>query len=208
MLGGFAVRLTGISGDAELHRIQTAYVLGRAVDEGQLPRLARFTSFYPGPGEGEGICKLAMIAQEASTADAEKFAEQVVGFLKQNIAGFAEARIAEMSPRVLPRDGLRLRGKYIVTESDILEARKHDSDSVHAWWPMERWDPESGPCYVYPPLGDHYDIPSDALRSASIENLFAAGACVSATAGAGASTRASGICLATGEAAGRLAAAT
>jgi hypothetical protein len=70
---------------------------------------------------------------------------------------------------------------------------------------MERWDISDGPCYLYPPAGEHYDIPQEALRSAAIENLFAAGTCISATSGASASTRASGICLATGDAAGKLA---
>jgi len=44
------------------------------------------------------------------------------------------------------------------------------------------------------------------MRSAVIPNLLAAGTCVSATADAAASIRASGICLATGHAAGALAA--
>jgi hypothetical protein len=43
------------------------------------------------------------------------------------------------------------------------------------------------------------------MKSATIQNLLAAGNCLSATAGAAASLRASGICLATGDFAGRLA---
>jgi hypothetical protein len=110
-----------------------------------------------------------------------------------------------MSPRVVPRDGLALNGKYVVTEQDILQGEKHAPDAVHAWWPMEKWDIDDGPTYVYPPIGEHYDIPHDALRSGCIENLYAAGTCISATSGAAASVRASGICLATGDAAGKLA---
>jgi anaerobic glycerol-3-phosphate dehydrogenase len=70
---------------------------------------------------------------------------------------------------------------------------------------MERWDISSGPSYIYPPVGQPYDIPPGALQSEAIENLLAAGTCISATTAAAASTRASGICLATGYAAGRLA---
>jgi len=205
MLGGFSVRLAGLAGDPEIQRLQTVYALAKGVDGGMLPRLARFTAFYPGPSQGEGICKLAVNLTETSAAEAETFANQVVTYLQQQVLGFSAARMVEMSPRVLPRDGLRLRGKYIVTEQDILQATKHDPDSVHAWWPMEKWDALEGPSYAYPPIGEHYDIPDDAFRSAEIENLFAAGTCISATSAAAASTRASGICLATGDAAGRLA---
>ena len=51
-----------------------------------------------------------------------------------------------------------------------------------------------------------YAIPEEALQSDRFDNLLAAGACVSATRAATASLRAAGICLATGDAAGRLAA--
>jgi hypothetical protein len=206
MLGGFAVRLAGLDGDAEMHRLQTAYVLAKGVEQGVLPAVARFTAFYPGPGQGEGICKLAVDPDQLGDAEVESFANQVVEYLKRENPGFAAAEIVELSPRILPRDGLRLRGKYILTEDDILQGRKHGPDAVHAWWPIERWDKSQGPIYAYPPEGEYYDVPPDALRSSAIENLLAAGACLSATSGAAASVRASGICLATGHAAGRLAA--
>ncbi|HEX4054729.1 MAG TPA: FAD-dependent oxidoreductase [Tepidisphaeraceae bacterium] len=205
MLGGFAVRLAGLAGDPEMLRLQTPYFLARAVDIGLLPPTARFTAFYPGPGRGEGVCKLAVNPQELTPEEAELFAERVVQHLKQEIPGFAVARIVEKSPRILPRDGLRLHGRYVITEQDILQARQYGSEAVHGWWPIEKWDMSQGPTYAYPPVGQHYDIPPDALRCAAVENLFAAGCCLSATSTAAASTRASGICLATGDAAGRLA---
>jgi hypothetical protein len=199
MLGGYAIRLAGLSGDPDMLRLQTPFALAKAVEQGKLPPNARFTVFYPGPPAGEGVCKLAVNPDESGAAEAESFANQIVELLKREIAGFASARVLEKSPRILPRDGLRLRGKYILSEEDVLQARKHGPDSVHAWWPIERWDISRGPTYAYPPTGD-------ALRSAAVDNLLAAGCCLSATAGAAASSRASGICLATGDAAGRLAA--
>ena len=205
MLAGFSMRLNGLTGDPEIQRLQTAYALAKGVEKGALPPLARFTAFYPGPTDGEGVCKIAVNPVETITDEAQTFANQIVNHLKREIAGFAGAGIVEISPRILPRDGLRLRGRYVVTEQDILQAKKHGSDAVHAWWPIEKWDLEKGPTYEYPAVGEHYDIPYHALRSAAIENLFAAGTCISATADAAASTRASGICLATGDAAGRLA---
>ncbi len=208
MLGGFAIRLAGLTGDPDMLRLQTPYALAKAVEKGILPATARFTVFYPGPGPGEGVCKLAVNPDESGAAEAESFANQIVEVLQREIAGFSAVRVLEKSPRILPRDGLRLHGKYVLSEDDVLQARKHGPDAVHAWWPIEKWDISRGPTYAYPPTGDHYDIPPDALRSAAIDNLFAAGCCLSATAEAAASSRASGICLATGDAAGRLAAST
>jgi hypothetical protein len=203
MLGGFAIRLAGLAGDPDMLRLQTPYALAKAVEKGILPATARFTVFYPGPGPGEGVCKLAVNPEQSGAGDAVSFANQVVKILKQEIAGFASARIVEKSPRILPRDGLRLRGRYILSEDDVLQGRKHGPDAVHAWWPIERWDISHGPTYAYPPVGDHYDIPPNALKCAAVDNLLAAGCCLSATSGAAASSRASGICLATGDAAGR-----
>jgi hypothetical protein len=205
-LGGFALRLAGLRGDPEMLRLQIPHCLARAVEKKLLPRIARFTVFYPGPEEAGGVCKLAVNPKQLGDGEAEAFAQQVFDYLKSQIDALAAARIVEMSPRILPRDGLRLRGKYVVTEEDILQARKHGPDAVHAWWPIERWRISEGPTYVYPPVGDYFDIPPDALHSAAIDNLFAAGTCLSATTAAAASVRASGICLATGDAAGRLAA--
>ncbi|MGD0390336.1 MAG: FAD-dependent oxidoreductase [Tepidisphaeraceae bacterium] len=206
ILGGFAARLSGIDGDAELLRLQIPYVLAQAVEKGLLPRVARFAVFYPGPAAGEGICKLAVDPRELSNADAESFLNDVVQHLNRQIPALASARIVEKSPRILPRDGLRLRGRFVVDEQHVLLARQFGPDAVHAWWPLERWDASQGPTYAYPPVGQHYDIPHAALQSAAVENLLAAGACLSATSAAMASIRASGICLATGHAAGRLAA--
>jgi hypothetical protein len=206
MLGGFSVRLAGICGDLEMLRLQVPYALRMAVEKGALPGAARFTVFYPGSVPGEGICKLAVHPEDFESGAAERIAGEVVAYLVGEIAAFAGATVVEKSPRALARDGRRLRGKFMVTENDVVTARKHGVGATHAWWPMERWDVEQGPSYDYPPAGDFYDIPAEALRSAAVENLFAAGGCVCATAGAAASIRASGICLATGDAAGRLAA--
>jgi hypothetical protein len=206
MLGGYSARLAGLGGDLEMLRVQIPYELARAVLDGKLPVEARFTMFHPGPGAGEGICKLAVSPDRFAQEEVELFASQVLEHLKAQLPAFKEARVVECSSRALPRDGIRLRGRYTVTEDDVLSARKHGDESVHAWWPIEYWDNLTGPSYTFPPIGQHYDIPSDALQSAVIPNLLAAGTCVSATSRAAASLRASGICLATGYASGQLAA--
>ena len=205
MLGGYSLGLQGIDGDPEILRIQVPYFLTRAVSEGKLAHQARFTMFVPGTYPGEGLCKLAVDPDHFMQEEVELFATAVLDCLKRNIPAFAAARVVETSPRAFAREGVRLRGKYVVSEDDVLNAKRFAGPAVHAWWPIEFWDREQGPTYSYPHEGQHYDIPVGALRSASIKNLFAAGTCVSATAKAAASIRASGICLATGDLAGQLA---
>jgi 2-polyprenyl-6-methoxyphenol hydroxylase-like FAD-dependent oxidoreductase len=208
MLGGYAIRFTNLTGEPEMLRLQTAYALSQATGTGILPPLARFTAFYPGPGDNEGVCKLAVNPEEFSMEQVKQFADAVVEHLRREVPAFRDAKIVEQSPRAQRRDGRRLRGKFIVTEDDVLSARKIGEDAVHAWWPIELWDISQGPTYTYPPPDEYYDIPLDALHSAAVENLFAGGICVSATPAAAASIRAGGICLATGDAAGRLASKT
>jgi hypothetical protein len=206
MLGGYAIRWGGLPADVEPLRLQVPYALSQAVAEEMLPPAARFATFFPGPGNGEGVLKLAIPPDGFSPGKVEPFVAGTIQVLRERIPAFSPATIIEMSPRALSREGRRLRGKYIVTEEDVLSARKHGPDAVHAWWPIEHWDAEMGPTYAYPPPGDHYDIPPEALQSGVIDNLFAAGTCLSATRAAAASTRAGGICLATGGKAGEIAA--
>jgi 2-polyprenyl-6-methoxyphenol hydroxylase-like FAD-dependent oxidoreductase len=205
MLGGYSIRIAGIPGETEPLRLQIPFFLAHAVEKGLLPTNARFTSFYPGPTTGEGICKLAINVSESTSGDAIELANRVIEYLRAQIPALSSAAIADRSGSILPRDGCRLRGRYTLTEADVLESRQFGTGSVHAWWPIEWWDPAGGPTYSYPEIGRPYDIPPDALRSRIVDNLLAAGTCLSATATAAASSRASGICLATGDAAGRLA---
>lgn len=203
MLAGYALRLANLTGDTEMLRLQVPYALAKAVQQGDLPPTAKFTVLYPGPGANEAVLKFAA---DPDSTDAPETAARIFDQLKAQLPDFANARIIEQSPHILPRDGSRLLGRSMLTGDDVLLVRKiAEPNTLHAWWPIERWDRAQGPTYAYPPPGDHYDIPLAALQSARFENLFAAGACISTTASAAASARASGICLATGEAAGHLA---
>lgn len=219
-LAGYAVRLAGLTGDLEMLRVQIPYTLAQAAAAGSLPPEARFTMFHPGPLSGQGVCKLAIRptvehARGKAVVDSgrpanlplDEYVRCVIGHLAQDIPECAHAHIVERSPRPLARDGRRLRGRQTVTREDVLAGSPADSRGVRAWWPMESWEVDRGPVFVYPPIGSPYTIPDEALQSDRFDNLLAAGACVSATRDAAASIRAAGICLATGHAAGRLAAA-
>jgi hypothetical protein len=205
MLAGFSCRLANITSSPESLRLQVPYAITQAVAAGELPPVARFVAFYPGPAEGEGVCKLAVDLNSPEAAKINELADRIIACLRAGIPGFYAVREIARSPHVLPRDGFRLRGKYVISQSDILSGRC-EGGGVKAWWPQEFWDPQKGPIYQYPPPGQPYEIPLAALQCESVTNLFAAGNGISASAEAASSTRASGICLATGAAAGELAA--
>jgi hypothetical protein len=84
-----------------------------------------------------------------------------------------------------------------------LSGRQFADSVARASWPIEMWDDgRLGPTYEWLDDGCSYDIPRRSLESRDIDNLFAAGRCISASHDALGSARVIGTCLATGEAAG------
>src|SRR5207245_9705615 len=104
------------------------------------------------------------------------------------------------------RAGRMIRGEYVLGSEDVLHAKKFPDAVARCAWPIEQWD-ESGRARLrYLPEGEHYEIPARSLRAAGVSNLFMAGKTISADEDAIASARVMGCCLATGAAAGNLAA--
>jgi hypothetical protein len=136
-------------------------------------------------------------------------AEQVLPameFLRANVKGF-ENCVTPISEFVASRRaGRMIRGQYLLTGDDVLSARKFPDAVARCAWPMEQWDAQGRSHLRYLPPGERYEIPARALRCATIPNLFMAGKTISADEDAIASARVMGCCLATGAAAGNLAA--
>jgi hypothetical protein len=112
-----------------------------------------------------------------------------------------------MSPRVLDREGPRVRGGYALTADDVLRARKFRDGVVKNAWPIELWDQTKGPQLEYLEPGEHYEVPLRCLEPEGLENCWSAGRCISATREALGSTRVAGTCISLGDQAGRAAAA-
>lgn len=107
----------------------------------------------------------------------------------------------EIGVRVLERP----MGKYVLTEEDVLSARKFEHAIATGAWPIEIWHPFKPLEMHYFNENEWYQIPVECILSNEISNLYFAGRSISATDKAIASARVMGTCLQTGFAAGKIA---
>jgi len=131
----------------------------------------------------------------------------LIEFLRGNVAGFENCStpVTEFVPA--RRAGRMIVGQYVLTGDDVLVGRSFPDAVARCAWPIEQWGRDGIARFKYLPPGVHYEIPARSLRAANIENLFMGGKTISANVDAIASARVMGCCLATGAAAGNLAAA-
>jgi hypothetical protein len=127
-------------------------------------------------------------------------------FLRKNVKGFENCvtPVTEFIPS--RRAGRMIFGEYLLTANDVLVGRKFPDAAARGAWPIEQWGADGVARFKYLPMGAHYEIPARSLRAVKVENLFMAGKTISADVDAIASARVMGCCLATGAAAGNLAA--
>ncbi|MFC1889400.1 FAD-dependent oxidoreductase [Thermodesulfobacteriota bacterium] len=202
-LSGFGFRVDNIRGANTMTAVKVPYCIREAVENNKLPEELRYTTFTFDDSLTSGTCKLSLSPEPIRERDrkARAKAEQVHDLLKKEVEEFRHSRNTEFSSMVADRDGLRLEGEYVLTEEDVLQARQFPDGAVKGAWPIEFWHRERGPKYRYLKPGSFYEIPRRCLSSRRMENLFAAGRCISATPLALASTRVMGTCMALGEAA-------
>lgn len=207
-LAGFTMRIQGLRNADEWLAVKVPYHLSKAVQEGLFAPSARFTAFSLGDSDGEGYCKMSIAEDEGPGRDdrARKDAQAIHAYLASVLPAFKDSSIAAVSPGVLDREGRRIVGDYMLTEEDVLSARKFPDGVVKNAWPVELWDRERGTVLRYVPRGEYYEIPFRCLKVKGIDNLLTAGRCISATREALGSVRVMGTCMALGDQAGKAAA--
>jgi hypothetical protein len=131
---------------------------------------------------------------------------ELIQFLRTHVAGFENCRTPQTQFTRVARAGRMVVGEYVLTGADVLAGRKFSDAVARGAWPIEQWDADGVARFKYLTPGTHYEIPARSLRAAGVANLFMAGKTLSADADAIASARVMGCCLATGAAAGLLAA--
>ena len=203
-LSGYSFRVKGLRKDDEMLAIKVPYYLGQAVAEKKLLPYLKFTTFSFDDNRDAGIFKLSIAPSKGmnSPGRARADARRVQRYLARAEDSFKNSRITGMLSEVLDREGLRVRGEYILDRDDVLKARKFPDGIVKNSWPIEIWDQEKGPRYQYLDAGDYYQIPRRSLKAKDVLNLYCAGRCISVSHEALGSTRAMGTCMSLGEQAG------
>jgi len=148
-------------------------------------------------------------AEDLTYAEVEARRQMVelVNFLKRRVSGFENAHLLMSGSQIGVRETRRIIGEYVMTEEDILEARKFTDAIARGSYPIDIHSPTGeGTVIKRPPPGASYDIPYRCLVPKNIDNLLVAGRCVSSTHEAQAAIRVIPIVVAMGQAAGTAAA--
>ena len=126
---------------------------------------------------------------------------------KRDVPGFENSYFLEAYPWIGVRESRRLIGQHVLSEQDLMQARRFDDAIATGCWYLDLHPNKTtvGSANDFKPekvQPEPYEIPYRSLLSREIENLLVAGRCHSATRGAHASTRVTVTAMAMGEAAG------
>ena len=133
--------------------------------------------------------------------------QEMVRFLQARISGFENSYLQMMAPQIGVRETRRIVGEYVLTEEEVLGARKFPDVIARGSYPVDIHNPAgTGTVLKHLPPGESYDIPYRCLIPKGIDNLLVTGRPISATHEAHSSLRIMPICIALGQAAGTAAA--
>ena len=204
-------RFGGVARDAELSRDGLRAAIAAHHRAGGPPLARDYGIAVHLPVTGDVIALLVdeqtdVLDAEALSRDeagARRQAWQYLDALRKHLPGWSGAYLIETGPQLGIRESRHLVGRDILTESDVLTARKRpDSSIARCGWPIED---HAGPGVTrYTELAGRgwYDVPYDTIRSADTGNLWGVGRLISADPQAYASVRVMGTAFATGHAAG------
>jgi hypothetical protein len=187
--------------------------IASAIDEKKVPEHFNLISIIPYSLSADSVMmklglpwKVNENERESIEVKARKLVDEIFKFIKTSVQGFENAEIGWIAKEVGVRTGIRVKGKSILTDEDVLNCRKHEDGICNGAWAVEDW--RTGNKRVdmtYFKEDDFYTIPAGCLESGELENFFFAGKIISAEEKAIASARVIGTCLGTGFAAGVLA---
>ena len=199
-------------------RLQVVALIVRGVKDGRLPQAAFGATLRQSPQPGEVFISMDMEAggpawdslDRARIASVEAEGRALALALWEHLRSQHPAFAACPSP-TLPvhlgiRESTRWRGDCVLTAADLIASRRFDDEVALAGWPLEMRETARGPKFRYFESPLPAGIPARCLRNASVPGLYFAGRCLSADHEALASVRVMGTCLATGQAAGQMAA--
>lgn len=202
-------------GDNEISNFKLIRDLKTIIQKQQLPDYFKNLFIIPGSQSQKKIGFKFTIPWQVShqkgeieclTVRAKELVNELFYTLKQHSSLFTNAGIDHIADDLGWRTGKRPLGKYVLTEEDVVTAKKWKSPVARSSWPIEDWLPNKSVDLTFVKENDYYEIPEECLISATYDNLFFAGRIISASDRAIASARVMGVCLQTGYAAGKVAA--
>jgi hypothetical protein len=143
----------------------------------------------------------------AAEVEAREQVEQFVDWLREKVAGFANAYLSTTAAQIGIRESRRVKGLYELTEDDVLSCRPFADAIARAHYAIDIHNPSGGGTVIkHLPPDKWYEIPYRCLVPVAVDNLIVAGRCISADHVAHSSLRVMPICAALGQAAGTAAA--
>jgi hypothetical protein len=191
---------------------------GLAVRDGiLLPEDAAYFQFFSIPGQKNAValnCPRISARKQLDPLNPEdlsyaykqgrKQMRRLAKFCITYLAGFEEAYISQIAPQLGVRDSRRIKGKYKLTEEDILRAKKFENAVAKSNYPVDVHAREKGKNeLIHLPPNQYYEIPLESLTPENIDNLLVVGRCISTTFRAQASIRIMPNCWSMGEYAGK-----
>jgi hypothetical protein len=214
--GAQVFSMTALRGDDDRSiSLQLIKAIRQGIASGVLPSTCERLSMVPGTfRSGNANFKLGIPEKITDAVEnhtslqmtARKLVHTVVAFLNQTTSAFANAEITMLAPSIGIRTGLRYTGVETLTDTDVLSCKKAGDSIARGAWPIEIWRVGASPDLEYFNERDFYDSPAGCLESPEFDNLWFAGRHLSATEGAVGSARVIGTAMASGIAAGALAA--
>lgn len=211
---------TGVGGmHDDTWRLQLAGAIARAVCDGKLPSAALGAAFRDAPLTGEVFVTIDLEAggsdwdpldparQTAAVSEGRAVLDALGSWLHARHPDFANTPPPRHPDRLGVRESACYAGDHLLRGDDLAACRRFTDEVALAGWPMEKRETARGPKFRYFDRPEPAGIPAGCLRRQDAPGLFFAGRCLSADHEALASVRVMGTCLATGQAAGRLAAA-
>lgn len=187
----------------------------REGDESGLYDLPRHHVYvFPLPHSGEVLCNMTRItypdgsvpvgtrSTDLTFAEIEgrKQAREYARFLKERVKAFKDAYMVETGVQVGIRQTRSIIGKGLLSNEDVVKARKDKHAVTLSAWPIEMHQSEK--VHIHYLEDDHYDIPFETLIPRGAVNLLVAGRCMSAEHEALASARVTAQCFGMGYGAG------
>jgi hypothetical protein len=168
--------------------------------------------FFQGVRPGEAIVNMTRVthlrgtnAQELSQAEriARRQIDEILRFMRGYIPGFEQSVLVETGDLIGVRESRRIKGRYTLTEEDVILGRTFEDAVAICAFPIDIHDPAGEELHwIKTDLANCYDVPYRVMLPKKVDNLLVTGRCISATHEATASVRITATAMALGEAAG------